>query len=68
VKGVYLKRFLLTLSIFTFVCSLSGCATLGYAVSGLTQIVTTAIVLPFKLVGKVLDVVKTMPKPPPGVF
>jgi hypothetical protein len=47
---------------------LTGCATMGMASAGFFKLLSTLLVIPFKLLVKILDVVKTMPKPPPGVF
>lgn len=48
-----LKRSLLMVLLIVFCLSQSGCALLN---------------LPFKVLDTVLDIVRRLPKPPPGVF
>ena len=55
-------------ALFILCFSLTGCATLGAATGGLFDLTSTLVKLPFDVLGKVLDFVSKMPKPPPGVF
>lgn len=59
---------ILFLAILICCFSLSGCATLGGATSGFAGAIGTLVALPFKVLGKVMGLVKHLPKPPPGVF
>jgi hypothetical protein len=41
---------------------------LGAAGSGFANDISTLVIVPFKILGKVIGIVGKMPKPPPGVF
>lgn len=66
-KNNRIKVFWFLLVLF-YCFNLLGCSTLGSAGTGLANGLSTLVMLPFKIAGKVLDIVAKMPKPPPGVF
>ena len=63
------EKYIGIFSILALLCFINaGCATLGAATGGLFDLTSTLVKLPFDILGKVLDFVSKMPKPPPGVF
>ncbi|MCK5580091.1 MAG: hypothetical protein KAJ18_02335 [Candidatus Omnitrophica bacterium] len=61
------KIFLVSFCLISIVL-LSGCATIGHGVGGLFSLLGTIVGGTFQLIGKALDIVAKMPKPPPGIF
>ncbi len=69
VKNMTKEKYFVIFSALVLLCLFNaGCATMGAATGGLFDLTNTLVKLPFDILGKVLDFVSKMPKPPPGVF
>ncbi len=64
-KGIKLLSCVFLLLFCSFI---SGCATIGGASSGFAGALSSILMLPFKALGGILDIVSKLPKPPPGVI
>lgn len=62
------NKFLFLVLILICCLMLNGCATLGGVFMGMSNIFTTLIKIPFKLLDVAVEIFKASPKPPPGVF
>lgn len=62
------KRILSFLLSLVLCVNLAGCSTLGSASAGFVGMLTTVVLLPFKVAEQAINIVNKLPMPPPGVF